>query len=209
MKPTSQKRPALDARQLRERLDRAIAATEQALRLSPEQAREVLQDRARALAQPPPTAPHAADVLEVVLFRLADEHYALESRFVREVVRLVAATPIPGTPDFLVGVINLRGEILAVFDLRPFFGLERTESTDLARVLVLGNDRPEFGILADEAREVVTVHTDEILEPPGSVAGVGREYMCGVTRDALVVLDGAVLLQDRRLYVEVVEDKGL
>jgi chemotaxis signal transduction protein len=75
-------------------------------------------------------------------------------------------------------------------------------ATGAARVLVLGSERAEFGMLADAAREVRAVRADEVLEPPGSLAGAGREYVRGVTKEALVVLDGAVLLQDRRLFID-------
>ena len=108
---------------------------------------------------------------------------------------------MPGTPDSLVGLINLQGEILAVFDLRSFFGLEKKGSTDLSRVVVLGSDRAEFGVLVDAAQEVIALESDELLEPPGSVSGVAREYLRGVTKDALIVLDGAVLLRDARFYI--------
>jgi purine-binding chemotaxis protein CheW len=191
---------------IRERLARATAATEEALRPSPQRAREVLAERARALARVPAEAPRAAEVLEVVRFELAGEHYALETRHVREVVRLTDLTPVPAAPPILVGVLNLRGEILAVFDLRRFFGLPEGDATEQARVLVLGHERAEFGILADAVQEVQRLRTDEVLEPPATVAGVGREYVRGVTGAALIVLDGAVLFQDRRLFIDQAEE---
>ena len=87
-------------------------------------------------------------------------------------------------------------------DLRTFLGVSGQAVTDLSRVLVLGGDRAEFGMLADAAHEVRTLRLDEILEPPGSVAGAGREYLRGVTQEALIVLDGAMLLQDSRLFID-------
>jgi purine-binding chemotaxis protein CheW len=196
---------AIDWQQVRQRLARTGAATEEALRLSPERAKAVMDERAKALARVPPAAPQAAEVLEVVTFLLADEHYAVETQYVREVrevVRLSEYTPLPGAPPFLRGVINLRGEILAIIDLRTFFGVPDKALSDLSRVLVLGVERAEFGVLADEAHEVRMLRTDEVLEPPGSVAGVGREYLRGVTQEALIVLDGAALLQDGRLFID-------
>ena len=80
--------------------------------------------------------------------------------------------------------------------------------TDLARVLVLGADRPEFGVLADAAHEVTTLRVDEVHEPPDSATGVGREYLRGVTKDALIVLDGAALLRDGRLFIDQGEEAG-
>jgi purine-binding chemotaxis protein CheW len=196
----------IDWQEVRARLARATAATEQALRHTPEQARAVLDERARALARVPAPAPRADRVLTVVTFGLANERYAIETRHVREVARFTDFTPLPGAPDFLVGVLNLRGEVLAVVDLRKFFGVARQGVTDLARVLVLGGEHAAFGVLADEAHEVTALRTDEVLEPPGSVAGVGREYLRGVTADALIVLDGEVLLRDARLFIDQGEE---
>jgi purine-binding chemotaxis protein CheW len=209
MKP-HQGQPAtqIDWGQVRKRLDRAMRATEEALRLSPERARAVMEERARALARVPEQAARAAQGLEVIIFALANERYGLETRYVREVIRLSDFTPLPGAPDFLVGVTNLRGHILAVIDLRKFFGVAARGLTDTTRVIVLGDERDEFGVLADATSEVHTLGLGEVLEPPGSVAGVAREYVRGVTADALLILDGAVLLQDQRLFIDQGEETG-
>ena len=201
-------RKGVDWSALRARLARAQLAVEESCRLSPAQARAILEERALALARVPAAAAPAAEVIEVITFALADEAYALETCHVREVVRLTEYTPLPGAPPFLVGVVNLRGEILAVMDLRPFFGMRGQALTDLSRVLVLGGERPEFGVVADAAHEVRTLRRDEILEPPASAGGPGREYVRGVTAAALIVLDGAALLQDGRLFIEQDETQG-
>lgn len=198
----------IDWEEVRRRLARTAEATEESLRLSPQRAKAALDERARALARVPPAAPKASEVLEIATFALANEHYGVETRFVREVVRLADFTPLPGAPPFLVGVLNLRGEILALIDLRTFFGVAARGLTDLARVLVLGDERPEFGVLADAAHEVTTLRLDEVHEAPDSAAGVGREYLRGVTKDALIVLDGAALLHDGRLFIDQGEEAG-
>ena len=198
----------IDWEEVRRRLARAAEATGETLRLSPQRAKAILDERARALARVPPAAPKASEVLEIATFALANEHYGVETRFVREVVRLADFTPLPGAPPFLVGVLNLRGEILALIDLRTFFGVPARGLTDLARVLVLGDERPEFGVLADAAHEVTTLRVDEVHEAPDSAAGVGREYLRGVTKDALIVLDGAALLGDGRLFIDQGEAGG-
>src|SRR5262249_11327106 len=146
------------------------------------------------------------ELLQVVTFALAGERYALGIEHVREVVRFTDYTPVPGAPAFLVGLLNLRGSILAVIDLRKFLGVEERGLTDLARVIVLGQARAEFGILADAVAEVASLRLEELLAPPESVAGIGREYLRGVTREALIVLDGAVLLGDGRLVIDQGEE---
>jgi purine-binding chemotaxis protein CheW len=202
MKHKRHRATSIDWKQVRERLARVLTATEESLRLSPDRARAVLEERARALARVPPAVTRAAEVIEVVTFALANELYAIETRFVRGVVRLTDYTPLPGAPPFLVGVLNLRGDILAVMDLRTFFNVGGKGLTDLARVLVLGTERPEFGVLADAALEVRTLRIDDVLDAPSSVAGIGREYLRGLTQEALIVLDGAGLLQDKRLFID-------
>src|SRR2546429_170226 len=69
-------------------------------------------------------------------------------------------------------------------------------------------ERAEFGVLADTVYEVMTVRTEEVFEPPGSVAGVGREYLRGVTKEALIVLDGSVLLQAIRFFIDQSDELG-
>jgi chemotaxis signal transduction protein len=86
------------------------------------------------------------------------------------------------------------------------FGIAGRETTERARVLVLGGERDEFGILADAVDEVTTLPLGELREAPGSLSGAGREYLRGVTAEALVVLDGAVLLQDAHLFIDQGDD---
>ena len=88
----------------------------------------------------------------------------------REVVRVVALTPVPGAPEVIVGIVNLCGEILAVVDLRGLLGAPAHGLTDHARGLVLGQDRDELGVLADSADDLTRVPVDEILAPPAAVA---------------------------------------
>jgi purine-binding chemotaxis protein CheW len=194
---------ATDWGQVRQRLARA-AAEEGTSRLSPEQARAVLEERARALARVPDEVPAAGDVVEVVTFELGGECYAVEARLVREVVRLADCTPVPGAPEHLLGVANLRGAVLAVFDLRPLLGVAADAPPDLGRVLVLGDGQAELGAPADVVREVTRLRLDELHPPPPSAAGGG--LVRGVTAGAVVVLDGAALLRDGRLFVEVAEE---
>jgi purine-binding chemotaxis protein CheW len=186
---------------LRRRLARVQAVLDGRVRYSPERSREILEARARELARPPAAAVFA-DAAPIVVFTLGDEKYALEARHVREVVRLSEYTPLPGAPAVLVGVVNLRGDILAVFDLRSFLGAAARDRGEQARVLVMGGDRAEFGVLADAADEVRLLRLDEVLPPPATNAGARSGYIRGVTREALIVIDGAALLRDERLFVD-------
>jgi len=161
--------------------------------------REVLEQRARLLARVPEEPPRAGEVLELVGFVLAGERYAIESRFVREVARLSRFTPVPGTPAFVLGVTNLRGEILALFDLRRLLGVVTEGVTDLSRIVVLGEHRREFGLLADAASEILWVPGASLAQPATTW---GRTYVRGVSPDGVIVLSGEALLRDPELTID-------
>jgi purine-binding chemotaxis protein CheW len=190
---------ASERRVRRERLLRVEAAARSALALTAEQARAVLEERARLLAEPV-QQPFSGERIELATFVCATERYALEVRHVLEIIRLEDFTPVPGAPDWLLGVTSLRGEILAIADIRKFFGLPERGVTDLARVLVLGRGGPELGVLADATDEIVSVPVADLLAPE-STAGISHQYLRGVTRDGLIVLDGTALLADENLYI--------
>jgi purine-binding chemotaxis protein CheW len=191
-----------DWAKIRARLARAVSALDDSQRLSPERTRAILEERARVLAQVPAQAPQAADMVEVLIFTLSGERYAVETDCVREVLRLGGYTEVPGTPDILMGVMNLRGQIVALFDLRKLLGIPGAEASDAARVIILGGDRAEFGILAEEVFEVARLRADQVLPPAESVTGPSREFIRGVTEKALILLHGAMLLKDPRLFVD-------
>jgi purine-binding chemotaxis protein CheW len=165
-----------------------------------ESRRQVLDARARLLARVPDQRPRAGEVLELVGFVLAGERYGIESRFVREVARLTRFTPVPGTPEFVLGVTNLRGEILALFDLRHLLGVVAEGVTDLGRIVVLGEHRREFGLLADAASEILCVPLASLAQ---TQTAWGRAYVRGVSPDGVVVLSGEALLSDPHLTRDI------
>ncbi len=168
---------------------------------APERVREVLAERARrlAVAAEPPEA--AAEALELLPFRLGREHYAIETRYAREVVRLTGFTTVPGTEDFLLGVANLRGEIVPVFDLMRFFGFASQGLLDRSRVILVGDEEVAFGIIADSVEAVTRLPMEALVADAAFEGERGGECIRGVTRDAVIVLDGAALLKDRRLFI--------
>lgn len=186
-------RAQLDWAEIRERVEAAGRAVAGETAASPERMSEVLEERARALARaavPPP----AGEALEVITFTLANEIYAVESRLVVAVFRLTDLSPLPGAEPPVCGVTAWRGELLTMLDLRPLLGLSPTALNDLSRVIVLGEERPAFGVLADAVRELVILPASEVREPPEGTAA-GREYLRGITGEAVLVLDAMKLLR--------------
>ncbi len=196
----SSRRGPIDWNGVRLRMDVAAMEMEDALNPPKDRARKIMEARARALARAPAETA-AAHGLDSVVFTLARETYAIESRFVREVVGFTGFTPVPGAPAHVMGVVNLRGGILAVMDLRPFFNIAAPGVTDMARVIVLGEQRPEFGIVVDAAAGH-TVLPRAGLRPAGDIAGMRADFITGVTGDACMILDGARLIADERFTVD-------
>jgi purine-binding chemotaxis protein CheW len=164
-------------------------------------ARQILRARAQALARPAERAAVAAASLELLEFRLANECYALETRYVREVCPLKNLTPLPCTPPFVLGIVNVRGRILPVLDLKKFFDLPEQGLTDLHRIiLVRGNDL-ELGLLADVIVGVRTIPVDSLQASLPTLTGIRSEYLKGVTAERLVVLDLARILADPKIIV--------
>lgn len=164
------------------------------------EAARILAERARVLARPAAPPVSAGALIEVITFSLARERYAIETAYVREVVRISDFTPVPGAPLFLAGLMNYRGDILALFDLRKLFGLSGQGIKDLTRVVVLGRDRPELGIVVEESPESALLLRGEIHSPPELIGGQ-HQLLMGVAPDALSVLDGSKVLTDARLFV--------
>jgi len=189
----------IDWPELRGRVARAFESSQGAL--APERARAVLEERARRLARAPAEDLRRAESLEVLPFRLGREQYGLETRFAREVIRLTDFTAIPGAPEFIVGVANLRGDIIPVFDLMLFFGFASQGLMDRSRVIVVGTTEPDFGIIADTVQEVSPLFPEEFAPNPAFEGDRGRECIQGITRDAMIVLDGAALAGDQRLFI--------
>jgi len=170
--------------------------------LGPEEKAKVLKERARALAKEPKGIEEDGSYLEVVEFMLAHERYALELSRIREVYPLKELTPLPGVPDFVLGIINVRGQILSIVDIKKFFDLPEKGLTNLNQVIILQSDKMEFGILADEILGTRSISAVAIQTSLPTLSGVRAEYLKGVTGDRLVILDADRLLSDEKILVK-------
>jgi purine-binding chemotaxis protein CheW len=124
-----------------------------------------------------------SQTVQVVTFELFGEVFGLPILDVREVIRMSPITPVPQAPAFVEGVINLRGQILPIVDLRKRFGLAPQERTDDTCIIVveLGNG-VSIGLIVDAVREVEYLPADSITPPPSLVAGsIGAEYIKGIS----------------------------
>jgi len=191
---------AIDWGAIRRRLAIATAAIAEGLEHSPEQTRRILEARAKEVAKPP-ARPDDRERLEVLAFSLAGETYGVETCHVREVRQLKDLTAVPCTPPFVAGVINLRGRILAIVDLRRFFELPARGLTELNRIIVLAGNDNELGLLADSVDGVRSVLLADLQEGLPTLTGVRERFLKGVTGQMLAMLDGGRLLADEGLKV--------
>jgi purine-binding chemotaxis protein CheW len=192
---------AVDWADVHRRLDLVRDVIERQGAPGPEDTRRILKQRAEALAQAPPDDAAFAQRFDVVEFVLAREIYGVESAYVREIHPLSDLTPLPCTPAFVAGIVNVRGEIVSVVDIKRFFGLARSGLTDLNKVIVLRSGAMTFGILADAILGVRSVAAVDLQPPPATLTGVRQEFLRGITVDRLVVLDARKLLEDRNMVV--------
>lgn len=160
----------------------------------------ILQQRARLLAEP---AEHetAAATIEVVTLLLAYETYAIETAYVREVYPLKDLTPLPCTPSFVAGIVNVRGQVMSVIDLKKLFELPEKGLTELNKVVIISDGDMEFGILADAILDVMNIPLHEIQPGLPTLTGMREDYLKGITAERLVVLDAAKLLHNKDIVV--------
>ena len=163
--------------------------------------RSCLRIRAAAMATEPEQKSESSAKTEIVRFMLASENYGIESAFVREVYPLKDLTPLPGVPPYIFGIINVRGQILPVVDLKKFLNLPEKGLGELNKVIILRNDLMEFGILADVVEGTQTLAPEDILAAPPTITLIGGKYLKGVTKEHVVLLEAESLLNDEKIII--------
>ena len=168
---------------------------------SPEDKKKILRSRARMLAQEAEKDGAEEKCLEVLAFFLAHETYAIETAFIREVYPLTELTPVPCTPDYIFGVINIRGQILTIIDMKKLFDLPEKGITNLNRVIIVQEKDMGLGILADEIIGIRNIPKSGLNPPLPTMTGIHAGYIKGVTGEGLILLDMERFLNDRQLIV--------
>jgi purine-binding chemotaxis protein CheW len=118
--------------------------------------------------------------LQVACLKMEDGLYAVDIMRIREIIRLPKLAPLPRALPFVEGVINLRGQVIPVVDLRKRFGLPPLENRESSRLLILSMAGQSLGLIVDEVTEMITVPVRELKPPPRGVRLVGGEYMVGL-----------------------------
>ncbi|HEY8910343.1 MAG TPA: chemotaxis protein CheW [Desulfosporosinus sp.] len=117
---------------------------------------------------------------QLVTFSLGSEEFGVDIMCVQEIIRIPPITRVPKAPDYVEGVINLRGNVIPVISLRNRFGMDRVEETDLSRIIVLQVQTKVFGIRVDAVTEVLRIDSESIEPPPPIALGMDSQYIRGV-----------------------------
>ncbi|MGX2041262.1 chemotaxis protein CheW [Methylocaldum sp. MU1018] len=134
-----------------------------------------------------------------VTFRLGEETYGINVMQVQEVLRVSEIAPVPGAPDYVVGIINLRGNVVTVIDTRKRFGLLPKEPDDASRIVIIEAEDQVIGILVDSVAEVVELRGSEIESAPSVGNEESARYIQGVTShggELLILVDLNQFLND-------------
>ena len=131
-----------------------------------------------------------AETIQVVSFKLGSEEYGVDIAQVQEINRMVAVTHVPRAPQFMEGVINLRGQLIPIIDLRTRFAMPRAEHTKNTRIVVTEIGAKRVGMVVDSVSEVLRLPVDQIEDAPEMLTGVDTEYIRGVGKieDRLIIL---------------------
>ena len=136
--------------------------------------------------------PQPTESSQWVSFRLGDEEYGVEIAVVHEIVMLGETTRVPGAPNYVRGLINLRSEVIPVVDMRRRFGMPDQSPTEETRVVVVDVQGKRVGMIVDAVNEVLRAPLDHVIPPPPAITGSGHEYVTGL----LAVDDRLLILLD-------------
>lgn len=139
------------------------------------------------------------EVLQWVTFRLENESYGVNVMQVQEVLRYTEIAPVPGAPSYVLGIINLRGNVVTVIDTRSRFGLMPDDVTDNSRVVIIESNKQVIGILVDSVAEVVYMKASDIEPTPNVGTDENAKFILGVCNrddELLILVDLDKLLGD-------------
>jgi purine-binding chemotaxis protein CheW len=130
------------------------------------------------------------ELLQLVSFTIGNEEFGLDIQSIQEINRVAEITRVPNSPDFVSGVINLRGKVIPIIDLRKRFGFPKKENDKNTRIIVVELADMIVGFVVDSVREVIRIPKNITEPPPAIVAGIGSEYITAVAKleDRLLIL---------------------
>ncbi len=155
--------------------------------------------RAQILTKPAPTSKHNEKAFSLLRFKLGLDTYAIESKYIIEVVGTSNITPLPGVPSFVVGLLFVQGKIWSVIDIRDFFNIPKQGISDHPRAILVETSHLRFGIMADSDLEII--NTDCLSPLPDIYEKIPHNFIKGTINNTTIVLDLNTLSADTHLIV--------
>mgnify|MGYP006295863721 CR=1 FL=1 len=143
---------------------------------------------------------------QMIIFDIGQEKFGVKITRIHEINRMTEITELPDTSRYFAGIINLRGDIISVVDLRKRLGLENVENTEDTRIIVVEYQDDDVGLIVDAVSEVLHIDEEEVEDPPQSMVGIKNDYLTGVVKidDNIVnILDlDNLLASDEKIELE-------
>ncbi len=145
----------------------------------------------RQLSQPVEEV-KSKDTITVITFKLGDEWYGLETKYATEIRAVPIIIEVPCTPDFILGVINLRGIIIAIIDIRNFFDIPSQKVTSESHIILFQINEINIGLLVDNVQEIIEFPKTNIKPPIATLSGIKTKFIhgqCHINNDLLIIID--------------------
>lgn len=137
---------------------------------------------------------------QLVIFDLRDEHFGVDIALVESIIKMQAITPVPKTREYVEGIINLRGMVVPVIDLRKRLGIEIQENNSEMRIIVINQDEYKIGMIVDAVSEVLTIREESIEPTPAMVNTINTAYIVGIAKTdgrLIILLDLEKVLSEK------------
>lgn len=149
----------------------------------------ILKRRATYLAKEVNHHSEVDDSLEVLAFKIGMERYGIEVSYIQKVFPLKDMSLLPGITPYIIGIINVRGDVVPVIDFKKIFGLREAENVNTQKVIVVATEESLYGILSDDVLGLENISEKELQRDLPTLSGVRLEYLKGVTQHQLIIFD--------------------
>lgn len=166
---------------------------------------QILRTRAEKLAKAIKVKEATHDFIEVLVFKLSHERYAIELKYVKEVYPYKDYTPLSNVPSFIFGIVNIRRKILSIFDLKFFFNLPVEEAKD-KKLIILENSEMEFALLTDGIEGIQKIPFHAIQSSLSLLSGAKVDFLKGVTAEKIILINAEKLLSSKQIIVNETVD---
>lgn len=168
---------------------------------SPEVKRNILKQRAEILSKSIEDKDQRIDPIDILPFKLEQESFAIEIKYVKEIYPLKDYTSLPCAPDFVYGLTNVRRKILPIIDLKVLFSLPNDMNAE-KKLLIMESEDVEFAILIDGFSPIRTLSKNELQPALPTLTGIRQDFLKGLIVDGTVILDGQKLFASSYLVID-------